>query len=121
LEKKYGQEGDKEKYAFYAKRQMVQKILLNSLYGVLGLPAFRFYDIDNAEAVTLTGQTVIKSTADMANIKYNKELGNSRIEIELEDGTVKKLWENTEITVNRDGIVQKILAKNLIETDDFLS
>ena len=53
---------------------MVQKILLNSLYGVLGLPAFRFYDIDNAEAVTLTGQTVIKSTADMANIKYNKEL-----------------------------------------------
>jgi DNA polymerase elongation subunit (family B) len=75
LEKKYGQEGDKEKYAFYGKRQLVQKILLNSLYGVLGLPAFRFYDIDNAEAVTLTGQTVIKSTADMANIKYNKELG----------------------------------------------
>ena len=74
LEKKYGQEGDKEKYAFYGKRQLVQKILLNSLYGVLGLPAFRFYDIDNAEAVTLTGQTVIKSTADMANIKYNKEL-----------------------------------------------
>jgi DNA polymerase elongation subunit (family B) len=75
LEKKYGQEGNKEKYAFYGKRQLVQKILLNSLYGVLGLPAFRFYDIDNAEAVTTTGQTVIKSTADMANIKYNKELG----------------------------------------------
>ena len=75
LEKKYGEEGDKEKYAFYKKRQIVQKILLNSLYGVLGLPAFRFYDVDNAEAVTLTGQTVIKSTAEMVNIKYNKELG----------------------------------------------
>jgi DNA polymerase elongation subunit (family B) len=75
LEKKYGEEGDKEKYAFYKKRQLVQKILLNSLYGVLGLPAFRFYDVDNAEAVTTSGQTVIKSTADMANIKYNKELG----------------------------------------------
>ena len=74
LMKKYGKEGDKAKYAFYGKRQLVQKILLNSLYGVLGLPAFRFYDIDNAEAVTLTGQRVIKSTADMANIKYNKEL-----------------------------------------------
>ena len=74
LEKKFGQEGNQEKYAFYAKRQLVQKILLNSLYGVLGLPAFRFYDVDNAEAVTTTGQTVIKSTADMANIKYNKEL-----------------------------------------------
>jgi len=75
LEKKYGAEGDKEKYAFYKKRQLVQKILLNSLYGVLGLPAFRFYDVDNATAVTTTGQTVIKSTADMGNIKYNKELG----------------------------------------------
>ena len=73
--KKYGKAGDKEKYAFYHKRQLVQKILLNSLYGVLGLPAFRFYDVDNATAVTTTGQTVIKSTADMANIKYNKELG----------------------------------------------
>ena len=73
--KKYGNAGNKEKYAFYHKRQLVQKILLNSLYGVLGLPAFRFYDVDNATAVTTTGQTVIKSTADMANIKYNKELG----------------------------------------------
>ena len=74
--KKYGKAGNKEKYAFFHKRQLVQKILLNSLYGVLGLPAFRFYDVDNATAVTTTGQTVIKSTADMANIKYNKELGD---------------------------------------------
>jgi DNA polymerase elongation subunit (family B) len=74
LEKKYGEAGDTEKYEFYAKRQLVQKILLNSMYGVLGLPAFRFYDVDNAEAVTLTGQVVIKKTAEMANIKYWKEL-----------------------------------------------
>ena len=78
--KKYGKSGNKEKYAFFHKRQLVQKILLNSLYGVLGLPAFRFYDIDNAEAVTTTGQTVIKSTADMANIKYNKELGDPELD-----------------------------------------
>ena len=75
LEKQYGEAGDTEKYEFYAKRQLVQKILLNSMYGVLGLPAFRFYDIDNAEAVTITGQIVIKKTAEMANIKYWKELG----------------------------------------------
>ena len=80
LEKKYGQEGNKEQYAFYGKRQLVQKILLNSLYGVLGLPAFRFYDVDNAEAVTTTGQTVIKNTANMGNIKYNKELGTKDVD-----------------------------------------
>ena len=85
---KYGKAGDNDKYAFYHKRQLVQKILLNSLYGVLGLPAFRFYDVDNATAVTTTGQTVIKSTADMANIKYNKELntpdGDSNIYIDTD-------------------------------------
>jgi DNA polymerase elongation subunit (family B) len=80
LEKKYAKEGNKEQYAFYGKRQLVQKILLNSLYGVLGLPAFRFYDVDNAEAVTTTGQTVIKNTANMGNIKYNKELGTKDID-----------------------------------------
>jgi DNA polymerase elongation subunit (family B) len=77
LEKKYGKEGNKQQHEFYAKRQLVQKILLNSLYGVLGLPAFRFYDVDNAAAVTTTGQTVIKNTAKMVNIKYNKELGTN--------------------------------------------
>src|SRR5210317_763110 len=78
--KEYGNSGEKEKYEWYKKRQLVQKILLNSLYGVLGLPAFRFYDVDNATAVTTTGQTVIKSTADMANIKYNKELGTKDVD-----------------------------------------
>lgn len=81
--KKYGKSGDTDKYNFYKKRQLVQKILLNSLYGVLGLPAFRFYDIDNAEAVTLTGQTVIKKTADVLNNKYNKELNTKKIDYNI--------------------------------------
>jgi DNA polymerase elongation subunit (family B) len=83
LMKKYGKEGDSQKYVFYKQRQLVQKILLNSLYGVLGLPAFRFYDIDNAEAVTLTGQTVIKKTADILNLKYNKEIGTENIDYNI--------------------------------------
>ena len=78
--KRWGKDGNEEKYEFYKKRQLVQKILLNSLYGVLGLPAFRFYDIDNAEAVTLTGQTVIKKTQDAINSKYNKELKTDAID-----------------------------------------
>jgi len=80
LMKKFGKSGDTEKYKFYFKRQLVQKTLLNSFYGVLGLPAFRLYDIDNAEAVTTTGQTVIKNTADMVNIKYNKELNTPGVD-----------------------------------------
>jgi DNA polymerase elongation subunit (family B) len=75
LMKKYGKEGNDELYKFYSQRQLVQKIMLNSLYGVLGLPSFRFYDVDNAEAVTLTGQTVIKTTEMIANQYYIKNIG----------------------------------------------
>tara|TARA_B100001123_G_scaffold430329_1_gene550116 strand:+ start:735 stop:3260 length:2526 start_codon:yes stop_codon:yes gene_type:complete len=74
LMKKYGNEGDDEKYGYFKRRQHIQKIILNSLYGVLGLPVFRFYDVDNAEATTLTGQELIKFTEKIANHYYNKEL-----------------------------------------------
>ena len=76
--KKFGKAGNDEKYKFFAQRQLVQKIMLNSLYGVLGLPAFRFYDVDNAEAVTLTGQAVIKTTEKIANQYYSKIIGEEK-------------------------------------------
>lgn len=66
---------DKEEYVFWKRRQHVQKILLNSLYGVLGLSIFRFYDLDNAAAVTLTGQEIIKTSAKYVNAKFNKRCG----------------------------------------------
>jgi DNA polymerase elongation subunit (family B) len=120
LEKKYGELGDTEKYDFYAKRQLVQKILLNSMYGCLGLPAWRFYDRDNAEAVTITGQMVIKKTADMANIKYNKELGGIPYLVELEDGSIKEYHPNTIVSVKRDGVIQQIKASELNTNDDLI-
>jgi len=76
LMKKYSDEGDIDKSAYFKRRQHVQKIVLNSLYGVLGLPVFRFYDIDNAEATTVTGQELIKFTEKIANSYYNTKLGD---------------------------------------------
>lgn len=43
-----------------------------SVYGVLGLPVFRFYDLDNAEAVTATGVSTIKYTSKMGDHYYEK-------------------------------------------------
>jgi len=74
LMKKYKNEGNMELAEFYDRRQHIQKIFLNSLYGVLGLPIFRFFDIDNALAVTATGQDVIKNSADFANKLYTDKL-----------------------------------------------
>ena len=129
LEKKYGEAGDKEKYAFYKKRQHVQKILLNSLYGVLGLPAFRFYDVDNAEAVTLTGQTVIKSTAEMANIKYNKELGTTGKDFNIYIDTDSVFFSAVPLLDHRnpdwkklpDGEIAQLVDGIAGETQDFLN
>ena len=39
---------------------MVRKICLNSLYGALGNQYFRHYKLENAEAITLTGQVAIR-------------------------------------------------------------
>ena len=77
LVKKFHEQGDKQKEEYFDRRQYLQKILLNSLYGVLGLPVFRFYDLDNAEATTLTGQALIKFSKKITNHFYNRELGNT--------------------------------------------
>jgi len=77
LVKKFHEEGDKEKEQYFDRRQHIQKIVLNSLYGVLGLPVFRFYDLDNAEATTTTGQSLIKFSKKITNHFYNNELGTA--------------------------------------------
>ena len=76
LMKQYADEGDKKQHGYFKRRQHIQKIILNSLYGVLGLPVFRFYDVDNAEATTLTGQELIKFTEKITNYYYNQQLGD---------------------------------------------
>jgi DNA polymerase elongation subunit (family B) len=76
LSKKFYEDGDIEKSEYFDRRQYLQKVVLNSLYGVLGLSVFRFYDVDNAEAVTYTGQSLIKFTKKIGNSFYNKELND---------------------------------------------
>ena len=44
----------------YSNFQQVRKICLNSLYGAIGNQYFRHYKLDNAEAITLTGQVAIR-------------------------------------------------------------
>ena len=77
LAKKHADAKEWEKYEFYDQRQKVQKVLLNSIYGVLGLPIFRFYDKDNASAVTLTGQDIIKTANKAINQYYKKTLNDT--------------------------------------------
>lgn len=67
LSKKSFKEGDSEQALFFDLRQQVAKKMNNSLYGALGAPGFRFFDIDNAESTTITGQHVTKHAIHRAN------------------------------------------------------
>ena len=43
--------------------QNARKVMLNTTYGQLGSKYFPLFDIDNAEAITITGQKIIKTAA----------------------------------------------------------
>jgi len=128
LAKKHGNDGEKEQYEYFNRRQHVQKILLNSMYGVLGSPTFRFYDVDNAEATTLTGQELIKFTEKIANHYYNKELGDKEDYCIYTDTDsvfypalplVKKRFPNADVTDDNFMTEQILLVAK--EVQDFIN
>lgn len=55
----------------YNNEQMAFKIAMNSLYGALGNAFFRYYTLENARAVTLSGQYIIISVGEYVNDKLN--------------------------------------------------
>lgn len=70
--KKAGNDDDVRKYDLL---QKAAKIAINSAYGALGNAYFRYYDLRNAEAVTLTGQVIIKWSANHFNGMLNSLVG----------------------------------------------
>ena len=85
LEMQYSKSGDKDKEAFYKRRQLRQKIFLNSVYGVLGLPIFRFYDRDNAEATTISGQHIIRNAEALVNDMFKQRFAAKNVPCPVED------------------------------------
>ena len=54
--------------------QMARKIQLNSAYGAIGNQYFRYYNLANAEAITLSGQVSIRWIENRMNQYLNKVL-----------------------------------------------
>jgi len=54
--------------------QMARKIQLNSAYGAIGNQYFRYYNLQNAEAITLSGQLSIRWIEKKMNAYLNKIL-----------------------------------------------
>jgi len=60
------------KEAKYNNEQLVRKVQLNSAYGAVGCSYFRFFDIRQAEAITLTGQMSIRWVTNAINKFLNQ-------------------------------------------------
>lgn len=75
---KYQKEKTRElerEIATYQNKQWAIKILMNSLFGAIGNKWYRYFDLDIAEGITLTGQYVIKWCEETINDELNRLLG----------------------------------------------
>jgi hypothetical protein len=101
-------------HGLYHNLQWACKILLNSLYGTISTKFCRYYDIDLAKSVTMSGQKVIKENGNMINQYFDNEIYTKKsirkkydIDNTVEVGEVLKyvdtdsVEKNSRITTNR--------------------
>ena len=75
MQMKLAKSEDAEKISNLDIEQYALKIQLNSLYGAIGNKYFRFFDVRHAEAITLTGQSVIKWIEKAVNKQLEGRFG----------------------------------------------
>jgi DNA polymerase elongation subunit (family B) len=93
-QKAYEKETDKERkreitnqISKYKNLQLAKKVQLNSAYGALGNQYFRFFDIRQAEAITLSGQLSIRWIEMKLNGYINKLLKTKDIDYVIASDT----------------------------------
>jgi len=67
--------------------QLARKIQLNSAYGAIGNQYFRYYKLENAEAITLSGQVSIRWIENKMNVYLNKILKTKDIDYVIASDT----------------------------------
>ena len=80
----------------YKNMQLAKKVQLNSAYGAIGNPYFRFFDINQATAITLGGQLSIR----WAENEINKYL-NNLLKTEGEDYVIASDTDSLYITFDK--------------------
>tara|TARA_S200000501_G_scaffold67316_1_gene58738 strand:- start:17231 stop:19732 length:2502 start_codon:yes stop_codon:yes gene_type:complete len=92
----------KNDIAKYHNFQMARKIQLNSLFGAIGNKWFRFFDERIAEAITLSGQLIIRDTGKVVDEFMNKFMDT--------EGEVYSFYTDTDSCyVTLDAMVDKHL------------
>ena len=94
--------------------QQVRKICLNSLYGAIGNTYFRYYKLDNAEAITLTGQVAIRWIERKINEYLNKTLSTDGVDYVIASDT-DSIYLNLGDLVNRVGALNDGSASRTVD------
>jgi len=113
-------EKNKDLEKLFDTRQSVYKILANSLYGALGNKVFRFFNVDSARSITLSGQEAIKNV--MINAENYINSLETKTNFEFETITKQQMFSDNMginfrhlITGDTDSIFlcyNKIINKN---------
>jgi len=100
----------------YHNFQLVRKIQLNSCYGALGNEYGRYYDLDLAEAITVSGQLIIQWIADKLNEFLNETIGTKDYDYVVASDT-------DSVYLRCGNLVEKVCAagKSKQEVVEFLS
>jgi DNA polymerase elongation subunit (family B) len=94
--------------------QMAKKISLNSAYGAIGNQYFRYYKLENAEAITLSGQVAIRWIESKMNNYINKLLKTQDVDYVIASDT-------DSIYLNMGPLVQTIFKGREKTTESIVS
>ena len=106
----------------YHNLQLAKKVQLNSAYGALGNKWFRFFDVRQAEAITLSGQLSIKWIERRVNEYLNKVLVTTDVDYVVASDT-DSLYISFDQLINKSIEEGKILqdGSSDIQTDRVVS
>jgi DNA polymerase elongation subunit (family B) len=98
------------KISKYSNLQLAKKVQLNSAYGALGNEYFRFFDIRQAEAITLSGQLAIRWIEQKMNAYMNKILGTPNVDYIIASDT-------DSIYLHMGPLVDHVYKDKVVETE----
>jgi len=92
------EEGNEELRELYFTKQLVYKVLANTLYGVIANKSFRFFNLACAAAITLGGQEALKaSIIEGNNFMSHLKTGDKLVREPI--ATKKEMYHNPDPTV----------------------
>jgi len=108
-------EGSKDKEKLYDTRQLVMKTIANASYGALGNKVFRFFNVDSARSITLSGQEAIKNVIKTSENFIDKKLvDESIIQVTKQEMFSRAMNLNLKNIITSDTDSVLITYKNLI-------